>query len=327
MDPRPLRRVATSALALVASLALSAGASACADAASGAAAAASRPTDSSGAPTEPLSPVHPPPSPPPAATAWPSPPTSRPSPAISNPSAPSRETRTPPIWVVGSETLPVRSDGFGEIRPTPEALVDRRLPTSSRLPPPASDAYEASVSELGPQVLDRMGDTWHPGCPVGPHDLRYLTVSFWGFDGGHHTGELVVHRDATGDIIEVFRRLHAARFPIEEMRLITTADLLAPPTGDGNNTAAFICRPIRGGTSWSAHASGLAVDINPFHNPYRRAAVVLPERASAYLDRTWARPGMIAAEDVVTSAFAAVGWKWGGNWSSPDPMHFSATGR
>jgi hypothetical protein len=320
MDVRSRPRIVTPALALVALLALSSVASACADPTSSAAAAAPRPADSSEAPTEPLSTDPPPPSPPPAATVWPSPPTSR-------PPAPFDEIAAPPIWVVGSEALPVRSDGFGEIRPTPEALIDRRLPTSSRLPPPASDAYEATMSEPGPQVIDRMGETWQPGCPVGLHDLRYLTVSFWGFDGGHHTGELVVHRDVTADVIDVFRRLHAERFPIEEMRLITTADLDAPPTGDGNNTAAFICRPIRGGASWSAHAYGRAVDINPFHNPYRRGALVLPERASAYLDRTWARPGMIAAGDVVTSAFAAIGWKWGGLWSSPDPMHFSATGR
>jgi hypothetical protein len=31
---------------------------------------------------------------------------------------------------------------------------------------------------------------------------------------------------------------------------------------------------------------------------------------------------------VVTEAFAAIGWGWGGTWrSSTDTMHFSATGR
>ena len=38
---------------------------------------------------------------------------------------------------------------------------------------------------------------------------------------------------------------------------------------------------------------GLAVDLNPFQNPYRRGNLVLPELASAYLDRDRVRPGMI----------------------------------
>jgi D-alanyl-D-alanine carboxypeptidase len=29
----------------------------------------------------------------------------------------------------------------------------------------------------------------------------------------------------------------------------------------------------------------------------------------------------------VVSAFAAVGWTWGGTWPTPDYQHFSATGR
>ena len=32
-----------------------------------------------------------------------------------------------------------------------------------------------------------------PGCPVGYDDLRYLTMSYVGFDGQAHTGEMVVH--------------------------------------------------------------------------------------------------------------------------------------
>jgi D-alanyl-D-alanine carboxypeptidase len=108
---------------------------------------------------------------------------------------------------------------------------------------------------------------------------------------------------------------------------VTTADLHAHPTGDGNNTAAFTCRAARRQARWSAHAYGLAVDVNPFQNPYRRGDLVLPELASAYLDRGRVRPGMIRPGDVVTRAFADIGWTWGGTWRSPtDLMHFSATG-
>ena len=113
-----------------------------------------------------------------------------------------------------------------------------------------------------------MGGTWQEGCPVGLDGLRYVTVSFRGFDGGAHTGELVVNADEAGDVVEAFRQLFDAGFPIEEMRLVTDADLAAPATGDGNNTAAFVCRAVRGGSRFSAHAYGLAIDLNPFQNPY-----------------------------------------------------------
>jgi hypothetical protein len=112
------------------------------------------------------------------------------------------------------------------------------------------------------------------------------------------------------------------------MRVVARRELSAPPTGDTNNTSAFECRPVTLGSSWSQHAYGRAVDINPFHNPYVRADLVVPERALAYRNRARRRPGMIVPGDYVTRAFAAIGWGWGGDWSSlKDWMHFSETGR
>jgi hypothetical protein len=233
----------------------------------------------------------------------------------------------PAAWRVGARPLPLRPDGFGQVLPTPAPLRDRRLPTVDRLPPPAGGRFRSTIGPIGPAVRARMGETWKPGCPVGLADLRYVTVSFRGFDGRPHTGELVVHERVARQVVSVFARLYRAGFPLEEMRLVTTADLHAHPTGDGNNTAAFTCRAARRQARWSAHAYGLAVDVNPFQNPYRRGDLVLPELASAYLDRDRVRPGMIRAGDVVTRAFAAIGWTWGGTWRSPtDRMHFSATG-
>jgi hypothetical protein len=221
----------------------------------------------------------------------------------------------------------LRPDGFGEVLPTPAALRDRRLPTLDRLPAPPGGRFRSSVGPISPAVRARMGTTWKPGCPVGLADLRYVTVSFRGFDGRAHTGELVVHRRVAAGVVSVFARLYRARFPIEQMRLVTGADLEARPTGDGNNTAAFVCRAARKQTRWSAHAYGLAIDVDPFQNPYHRGDLVLPELASVYLDRGDRRPGMIYPGDVVTTAFATIGWTWGGTWRSPkDLMHFSATG-
>lgn len=252
-------------------------------------------------------------------------------PAQPAPTAPAPSRQPLGAWIVGASPLPVRADGYGQVLPTPPQLRVRRLPTVDLLPPPPGGRFTSSIDPISAAVRDRMGETWSPGCPVGLDDLRYLTVSFWGFDERAHTGELVVDADVAEDVVSVFRRLFAARFPIEEMRLVTTADLDAPATGDGNNTAALVCRAARGQTSptaWSAHAYGLAIDLNPFQNPYHRGDLVLPELAGAYLDRGWRRPGMHQPDGVAVRAFAAIGWSWGGEFRSlADYMHFTATGR
>jgi hypothetical protein len=228
-------------------------------------------------------------------------------------------------WQVGARPLPRRSDGFGEVEPTPPELVNRALPTKDVLPPPAGAAYASTISAVPADVLAR--STWQPGCPVKAADLRYLTMSFWGFDGRAHTGEMLVNATGAAGITKVFGQLFAARFPLEELRVTSPAELTAPPTGDGNSTSAFVCRPARGQTTWSAHAYGLAVDVNPFCNPYTQGDLVLPELASAYVDRSRNRPGMVLAGDATVRAFAAIGWNWGGSWHSPtDRMHFTATG-
>ncbi len=208
----------------------------------------------------------------------------------------------------------------------------RRLATKDLLPPPHDNRFHSTVGPVTPAIRLRMGESWSPGCPVPLSGLRYLTLTFRGFDGRAHTGELVVNASVARDVVSVFKKLYAASYPIEEMRLPTTADIEAPPTGDGNNTAAYVCRNTRGTTTLSAHAYGLAIDVNPFMNPYRRVEngpdLVLPELASAYLDRSWHRPGMVLRGGVVMRAFAAVGWTWGGDFRSvSDLMHFSANGR
>jgi hypothetical protein len=228
-------------------------------------------------------------------------------------------------WHVGANPLPLQPDGYGQIEPTPTALVDRRLPTTDFLPPPTNGRFHSTIAPVPAAVLAR--STWTSGCPVASADLRYLTMSFWGFDGKPHTGEMMVNARVASAVPIVFAQLYAARFPIEEMRVASVAEVTAHPTGDGNNTTAYVCRPAVGETTWSAHAYGLAIDVNPFCNPYREGSLVVPELASAYLDRSNARPGMVAPGDATVRAFTSVGWTWGGSWTSPkDLMHFSSNG-
>jgi hypothetical protein len=113
------------------------------------------------------------------------------------------------------------------------------------------------------------------------------------------------------------------------MRVTSPAELSAKPTGDGNNTSAFVCRPVRGKNSvWSQHAYGLAIDLNPFHNPFVDGRTVLPELATAYTDRNRRLVGMNTSRSAPVFAFSSVGWGWGGTYTSKrDWMHFSSTGK
>jgi hypothetical protein len=171
--------------------------------------------------------------------------------------------------------------------------------------------------------------SWHRGCPVAPTQLRRLRLAYWGFDGRAHTGELVVNARAVGDLVHVFSRLYAARFPIRRMRPIDAYRGNDERSLQADNTAAFNCRyaVASGPKRWSAHAYGLAIDVDPVENPYVEGARVHPRSGRAYLDRGRVRRGMAVRGGVLVRAFAEAGWAWGGRWTgSPDYQHFSATG-
>jgi hypothetical protein len=184
------------------------------------------------------------------------------------------------------------------------------------------------------QTQLKAGGFWHRGCPVSLSDLRLLTVSHAGFDGRAHTGQLVVNKTAARPLAGVFRQLYRLHFPIRHMGL---ADAYGPQSGrprDGDISGSFECRqavpsPCTGGSgtgSWSMHAYGLAVDLNPVENPYVGCGQSRDPAARPYRDRSRHRPGMVTTR--VVEAFRAVGWGWGGAWigNTKDYMHFSSSG-
>ncbi len=221
----------------------------------------------------------------------------------------------------------VSGTNYGVARPTPAELRDRQLYTVDVLDPPDTPAFAATVELVPSDVLAR--STWQPGCPVSVDELRYLTMTFRGFDEGVHTGEMIVNVAIVEETVAVFEALFELDFPIEEMSVMPASFWTDPPTGDSNITSSFECRAAVGGSGrWSNHAFGLAIDINPFHNPYRKGELILPELAEAYLDRSHVRPGMILEGDAIVGLFDSIGWGWGGRWSSSeDYMHFSVDGR
>jgi hypothetical protein len=72
-------------------------------------------------------------------------------------------------------------------------------------------------------------------------------------------------------------------------------------------TGSFNCRKIAGTNSPSNHSGGLAIDINWTINPQRRP---LTTNIPQWMIDMWER----------------YGWRWGGYWNLPDPMHFEFMG-
>jgi D-alanyl-D-alanine carboxypeptidase len=197
------------------------------------------------------------------------------------------------------------------------------------------DPFRARVQPLSESLQERLsGRFWRPGCPVPLSDLRLLTVSIHGFDRRVRAGQLIVNRDVAGPLRRVFRRLYELRFPIRHMRL---SERYGPkrvwPT-DGDVSGSFHCRqavpsPCSGGSatgSWSQHAYGRAVDLNPIENPYFGCGRVHDSRSRPYVKRRPLRRGMVTP--AVVRAFRSIGWGWGGDWggATKDWMHFSANG-
>jgi hypothetical protein len=184
----------------------------------------------------------------------------------------------------------------------------------------AADGAPAYAFSVRP-AKKRDARTWRPGCPVPRRDLRVATVRYWGFDRQAHDGTLVVNADVVSDVRVAFRKIYKKRFPIKRMLNVDEYGGDDDRSMSANNTSAFNCRKVAGSSSWSNHAYGRAIDLNPRRNPYVWSGGYSPENSKPYLDRSNHRKGMIGPRSVVVRAFRAEGWQWGGAWRSPDYQH------
>jgi hypothetical protein len=221
------------------------------------------------------------------------------------------------------------ASGARPTRPSsaPSTATAATIPPTAA-PTPAPPTFTSAVSAV---TAAELGPSWREGCPVGPDQLRRVTVGYVDFDGLAQTGTLVVHADAVDAVQAVFRRLFDARFPIRRIEPVDRYGGSDDASMAADNTSAFNCRSaVRsdGVEQWSTHAFGRAIDVNPLENPYVLGAQVLPPEGAAYTDRADVRPGMAVDGGPLVDAFAASGWQWGGRWTgSPDYQHFSADGR
>lgn len=186
-----------------------------------------------------------------------------------------------------------------------------------------------SVSMIADDVFVRMqGKSYPDGCPVRRQDLRYLRLLHIDLDGHVKQGEMVCNKAIANDVLEIFEELYKHRYPIASVRLIDDFGANDEESMRANNSSSFCYRAVRGSKKLSAHAKGMAVDINPLCNPCVRRlrsgkVMVQPSVSGKYVDRSDSFPYKIEKGDLAWKLFTSRGFKWGGAWKTvKDYQHF-----
>lgn len=190
------------------------------------------------------------------------------------------------------------------------------------------DAYFTS-SEITDRIFDHIkGKSFGPGCTTPRASLRYITVLHVDIDGNTRLGEMICHKSISDDLLDIFRNLYNAGYPIERMVLIDEYNADDEASMAANNSSSFNFRRISGSKKLSKHSRGMAVDINPLYNPYVRTRSdgkksIAPKSGKPYADRSSTFPYKIQKGDLCYNEFIRHGFRWGGDWrKSKDYQHF-----
>lgn len=186
---------------------------------------------------------------------------------------------------------------------------------------------------ITPAVEERITGISYPAdgsAEVSLDELAYLNVKYNDFEGGVQTGELICNQYIALDLLEIFEELYRSGYQFEEISLIDKYDGDDTLSMEHNNTSCFNYRIVDGTDHLSKHAYGLAIDINPFYNPYvvynkdgTGETYISPQGSEAYADRSIDFPYKIDENDLCYKLFIEHGFTWGGNWnSSKDYQHF-----
>ncbi len=178
-------------------------------------------------------------------------------------------------------------------------------------------------------VFARMqGKSYPKGCRVSRSSLRYVRLLHHDVDGKVRMGELVCNKQIASDVLQVFRKLYDEGYAIHSVRLIDDFGADDERSMRANNTSCFCYREVKGSRKLSAHALGMAIDLNPLYNPYYRRhrdgkVTVQPSNALEYCDRNGHYPYKITRADLAYRLFVGLGFSWGGAWRTvKDYQHF-----
>lgn len=164
-------------------------------------------------------------------------------------------------------------------------------------------------------------------------DLRYVKVKYYDFYDEVQDGEIICNKLIAQDIVDIFYELYLNGYQIEKIKLIDEYGGDDTLSMEDNNTSSFNYRVVENTTSLSKHALGLAIDINPFYNPYLvfggnpdGTDYISPKGSESFVNRDLDFDHKIDKNDLCYKLFKAHGFTWGGDWKScKDWQHFQKT--
>ena len=150
-------------------------------------------------------------------------------------------------------------------------------------------------------------------------NLKLISVEYFSFDDKLHRGQIVIHKDLTNDIIEIFKIIKDKKFPVDKVIPINEYNWSDENSMKDNNSSAFNYRYVKGTNKLSPHALGRAIDINPKLNPYIKKGKSYPANSEYDISVK----GTIKSDSFLVKEFVKRGWKWGGFWKrNKDYQHF-----
>lgn len=186
-----------------------------------------------------------------------------------------------------------------------------------------------TAQKISDETFARMWTkSYKSNCTVPRSQLRYLKVLHYTLDGQIRLGEMVCDKGIARDLLQIFRALYNAKYPIERMMLVDDYDADDEKSMTANNTTCFNFRFVTGTKKLSNHSKGRAIDINPLYNPYVKKKAdgtthVEPAAGRQYTDRGKAFDYKIDSDDLCYKLFIKHGFEWGGSWKSvKDYQHF-----
>lgn len=99
---------------------------------------------------------------------------------------------------------------------------------------------------------------------VDKASLSYLKLSYIGFDGNSHIGEMIVNSKVSDEVLEIFKKLYEIKYPIEKIKLIDEYNADDEMSMSDNNTSCFCYRVVSGTSRLSNHSYRLCHRFKPF---------------------------------------------------------------
>lgn len=184
--------------------------------------------------------------------------------------------------------------------------------------------YQSITDDIKERIY---GLSYKTDCTIPYEDLRYISVKYYDFDNQVQTGEIICNKAIAQDLVEIFYELYCNEYQIDKIRLVDEYQADDDLSCADNNTSCFNFRTVDGTSTLSKHAQGLAIDINPFQNPYvtypNGKERISPAGSEPYADRSSGLPHIITENDLCYRLFTAHGFTWGGHWKTlKDYQHF-----